>query len=1177
MQNKKISIPQWIYLQYLETIKEVKFTNREIDIVACILSGKASKVIASLLSIAPKTVEAHTRNIMLKLECNSREGIIEFIEKSGKLSLIQKYYLNLLIHQAFEEGLQKIALIPAQVTPQCYLAYWPEREPQDFLISHLKHHLHIAGIKVFWEIRKNSETPFHVSKHAPLSKAQHLIYAGSKETLSQFQARQEEELLKFDSLQGPPIFLLLTEKKASVDFPCISWNDHETYYSFFLALLDALCPHVDKESVFSDFYHHSQMIGSELKPLPTLPKTEPPEIKKNHSLPSSKKKYIFWGIGICIFLYFLVEFSFKERRVIQDSEEKASIRSDLLIPSQSTLLKRSKILSQIEKKFHEESETHSLSLMPLKGPRQTSLGQAEEKTLGGPGVQTVALVGIGGAGKTTIAHQYARAQKAPVVWTINAETNDSLMNSFKNLAYRLAQTKDQKNELNFIEKIQNPEEKEKQLLFFVKKCLKEKPSWLLIYDNVETFSDIKNYFPHDSGVWGNGRVLVTTQDSNIKNTGCIPAENVIQIEELDESQALKLFARILSDTHTEKLKGVEKEKMLAFLKNLPYFPLDISIAASYIKTNTITYEEYLNRIRQPSKEFENIQQALLKERGNYTKTRYGIITLSLQNLINYKPEFKELLFFIFLLDSQKIPKELLEAYQGKLLTEKFIYNLGKRSLITREFSPTAQTSLPTFSLHRSTQAIGFAFLLNLLTPEEKKKFTERAIAATKAFYESCLQKERCKDIIPLIPHLESLMRNLKELKITPRLEEKYGKDLLLMTGYAHYYCSLNLMLAKKYLSQAVKISHNENLPLPKLAQLFQDLGSICVIIGHLEEALEYCQKSITLFEKLPSSEISIAENLLTIGRSYCKQNNFEKSDKYFKDALIKISKTNLKNKKEIESEIYDQLASLYSKTYITGRKASEGERYALKSIRILNGTEKNEKLPLVNKENSCSLAKHLWRLGQVYNKLRKYKEAHQVIEEAQKTLTSQTCSEDVLLKARISLSRGELLLRKGYLKGVETKLTDAITTFENLVGESAGLIAKALRAETRIRLGKLDAAYQDCLSIFNLRNRMHDNFSDLMYLTCFYHAAIIKFKQQEFEPSTTYFSDFFKHAQEFCKSFLESTVYKDLEAKGTFNPISYDPSNAKKNIKDYLKRSTAIFSAIYGKSHEFVQGYVLKN
>ena len=81
---------QELYSNYLHEIGGIKFTFKEVNIIACLLHNRGNKKIAYLLSISPKTVESHIHNIMLKLGNNSREYIIDLVEKSAKLHLIKQ-------------------------------------------------------------------------------------------------------------------------------------------------------------------------------------------------------------------------------------------------------------------------------------------------------------------------------------------------------------------------------------------------------------------------------------------------------------------------------------------------------------------------------------------------------------------------------------------------------------------------------------------------------------------------------------------------------------------------------------------------------------------------------------------------------------------------------------------------------------------------------------------------------------------------------------------------------------------------------------------------------------------------------------------------------------------------------------------------------------------------------
>src|SRR3990167_5706961 len=99
MRGNDFLFPQDIYLKHLNII----------EVMACILHKRGTSKIASFLSIAPNTVFVHTRNITAKLGCNSREGIIDFIEKSNKLSFLRNYYARLVIEAEFGKTLKAIS------------------------------------------------------------------------------------------------------------------------------------------------------------------------------------------------------------------------------------------------------------------------------------------------------------------------------------------------------------------------------------------------------------------------------------------------------------------------------------------------------------------------------------------------------------------------------------------------------------------------------------------------------------------------------------------------------------------------------------------------------------------------------------------------------------------------------------------------------------------------------------------------------------------------------------------------------------------------------------------------------------------------------------------------------------------------------------------------------------
>lgn len=251
-------------------------------------------------------------------------------------------------------------------------------------------------------------------------------------------------------------------------------------------------------------------------------------------------------ISSLIFLIFSIGFF---KYINFSNYETITICSNLFIPSKSIFLDRPDLISQMVNKFEGQNA-----------------------------IKTLALVGLGGAGKTTLARYYAHKQHSKVIWEVNAETLDSLHSSFVNLAQALAKTEEDKKKLKEIENIKDFKEQQNNIIQFLQTMLRISSSWVLIYDNVEKVSNIQKYLPQDSLVWGNGKVILTTRDSNIQNNAYI--DNIIQIKELSYNQKLNLFIKLMNHGSEYSLTSAQVEEAKIFLKYIPSFPLDNSYLVS---------------------------------------------------------------------------------------------------------------------------------------------------------------------------------------------------------------------------------------------------------------------------------------------------------------------------------------------------------------------------------------------------------------------------------------------------------------------------------------------------------------------------------------------------------------------------------------------------------------------
>ena len=118
--------------------------------------------------------------------------------------------------------------------------------------------------------------------------------------------------------------------------------------------------------------------------------------------------------------------------------------------------------------------------------------------------------------------------------------------------------------------------------------------------------------------------------------------------ELSYEQKEYLFIKIVTRQNEISFAPSQIKEVKAFLEHIPSFPLDISVAAYYLNATNVSYNAYLERIVEYNKDFNKIQQDLLKEAGEYTDTRYGIVSLSLQHIVNSHKDFSDLLLFISL-------------------------------------------------------------------------------------------------------------------------------------------------------------------------------------------------------------------------------------------------------------------------------------------------------------------------------------------------------------------------------------------------------------------------------------------------------------------------------------------------------------------------------------------------
>lgn len=787
-----------LYKEYLNSIKGVNFTYREIDVIACIMNNRGEKKIASLLMLSPRTVGTHIHNIMLKLNCNSREYIIDFIEKSGKLLILKEYYPHLLLQLSFKNHLIKIA---KECNKQCSNHFFKSDQlsaEENNMLQQLKEHLKLAN--VIW----TESTKSNIDEKAD-------FYIVS-ECFSKKQKKSAQILLlfnnKFNYIQN-------------INSPFIDFSKKEEYYFLVLEIISKILSPNVLEPIKQQFKDEYQVILSswvgankDIKDIGMISAVKESWTNRNLNI------LLFCVVTIILLLSLsMIHQFFSIRKEIKLE----NIIYDLPLPHPSILLDRTAILKNINRK------------------------------LNGNGIQVVALLGSGGSGKTTTARQYARGQKIPLVWEINSETAESILSSFEQLAYVLCQTEEDKQEIQIIQKMKDISDREKKLYVFLKKRIKSYDNWLIIYNNVETFEDIIKHFPYDPKVWGNGKVIITTRNSNIGCNNYIPSDHVIQVEELNENEKLLLFSKIKNNARD--YSATDKLIISDFLRKIPPFPLDVSLAAYYLKEEDISYEDYLKHLSESKEEFVSFQGNILKDLGGYNKTRYDIVILSIKRIIETNQEFVDLLLLISMLDSKDIPKDLLVNYKNNIMVSKFMHELRKFSLINEE--PQFSSLVHVFSMHQDTQRIILDYLFKIFKANGNINQLN-AISNILAEYAALELETSNSSRIPLfINHAETFLSH-KEL-----LDKVNVAKLDVQLGN-YYFRIANYIKAKILLQKALKVYNKQyGKDHIKTAWVLARLGTVYRNMENYSKAKELLEHALKIHKDKHGEECTETASIST--------------------------------------------------------------------------------------------------------------------------------------------------------------------------------------------------------------------------------------------------------------------------------------------------------------------------
>ncbi len=575
----EISLPHEIYHASLKTINEIVFTQREIDIIACILSGRITKKIASLLVLSPKTIENHIRNIRLKLKvAGTQENIIDFIENSDKFSALKKYYASLMVQIEFELELKKISAMMSVYKENlcCVIVYHKDEKDKVIYINQLKLHLHQLGITTSMLVKETYKDFSNVFNQIQAEKPNRIFFIFSDSMLT-------DNAHFFEQVQ---------------ELEYISLAMEHSYYNFFFKILRRIW---NDENLDTHVLAFNAQCQKYFEFSPSLQKSE---THTNVILQKKEENSVFFSIlrkktGALVLCFLLICVGFLT--MVLKKEPTAAIADN-----------NSKYYNAI-------TNFEAKEICKVPEPCEFFAGRIEfieniKNSL--KENKKVVVVGYQGMGKTQVSYQYAKQNAVEYeggTYIFKADSEQSLINSIR--AFAIVMGIVTQSEVYRL----NDDQVKKLIIPLLQDNLKSRKTMLLIFDNVDDYDSIKDLV----SIHSKQHHLVITSSSKKWD-----AWNILELKEFDQAkeEAERLILKVLTkETHGNAQKLASK---------LSYYPLAISQAINYLKNNNIiTIDDYIKEYDSLYERRKTFLSYYSFEQNHYVKTTLTAFEISKKKLI----------------------------------------------------------------------------------------------------------------------------------------------------------------------------------------------------------------------------------------------------------------------------------------------------------------------------------------------------------------------------------------------------------------------------------------------------------------------------------------------------------------------------------------------------------------
>lgn len=386
------------------------------------------------------------------------------------------------------------------------------------------------------------------------------------------------------------------------------------------------------------------------------------------------------------------------------------------------------------------------------------------------GEPKVVLYGLGGAGKTQIALEYAfRKSAATSIFWIYANSDANVKDSYQ----RIATVCD----------IPGRQDPQANLMQLVRDWLESSKAhkWLIVVDNVDS-NDILFSKPINGKTFAEyiptalqGSILYTSRNRDVA-MDILHSGNPIEVGPMSPDEARELL--IVNDCSRSK-----EEDIAALLQDLEYIPLAITQAAAYMSKRQKSAGHYLSLFRSSDSNKARLLAYEFNEHGREARLRESVAKtwmISFDHIEDVNSAASDMLSLMSCYDQQGIPPILFrDAGMDDFDYEEAIGILLAFSLIKSSGSGT------TYSMHRLVQ---IAMTTWLSIHGRQEPYMSRALEFLAAQFPKIDDSQACVQMLnqarAMYPHAEKVLAYSSAQ--SGKENETHIADLLIVMGHFLY-------------------------------------------------------------------------------------------------------------------------------------------------------------------------------------------------------------------------------------------------------------------------------------------------------------------------------------------------------------------------------------------------------